>query len=378
MELSSQILHIVAVLEGENPNFADVQNVLQKFAELDDVNLVNIQDQGGVPALLRVMATYGDDVEVARLGCRIIGNMARKDKDLGNIGEFEAVVRAMRLHWRDMETVKWAARSMGKLAKNHSGMFGPLGGCEMVTKATRVFGNHDVETAVWTCFAVHKLCSGDDSENASAFGRVGGCQIVIEVLNTHDNNPVVAYLGCQALSDLASCCISNIIKIRQFDGCKTVLRVMETHEHNAKVTQAGCSVVSNLIELCESNDAAIFAPIKGCETVLKVLRNHSMDSKVAECGCDALGQLASNAENSNKIGMTGGCELVLEILRVHNSSREVLCSGLVAIERLAGTSTDNKAKLIMLSVVAIVSSLMALHPRTLVSVRGEEALQQLI
>ena len=378
MVSDAQILQIVAELKSSSLTIAEASNVFQRIADFsfDEGNVAKFEEMGGFLALMDVMRTHRVSVEVSRSGCEIIGNISMINReDLNNAWQY-IVIKAMQLHWRDRGISKWGSRAIGELAKNRD-ILGDMGACEMISRVMRIYGKYDSEIAYWTCFAVTNLCDNIGERNAESFERAGGCEMVIGALQAHENDTDVTIWGCQALGRLASGCIPNIVKIRETGGCEIILRAIETHGSNPKVAQAGCYAVSELIQFRGGDDAYIFGPIGGCEIVLSAIRTHINNAKAIGSACNALSRLATSDKNSAKFGLMGGCQVLLEILRTYCMDREIVCCGCEAIGRLANNSAMNRSTFHSTNVTALISSLIALHPKSIVKDRGEQALMRL-
>lgn len=135
----------------------------------------------------------------------------------------------------------------------------------------------------------------------------------------------------------------NVAKFEEMGGFLALMDVMRTHRVSVEVSRSGCEIIGNIsmINREDLNNAWQYI-------VIKAMQLHWRDRGISKWGSRAIGELAKNRDI---LGDMGACEM---------------------ISRVTMRSTFQST-----NVTALISSLIALHPKSMVKDLGEQALMRL-
>ena len=198
-------------------------------------------------------------------------------------------------------------------------------------------------------------------ENRARLFKAGCCKVVVEALQRHIEDVIVALSLCRTIGIIAFGLNSR--KERDEFGlvyaCQTVVEVMQRFQNSEGVARFGCLAIRALAFDHVSNKEAI-RQCGGCEAVVDALRRHSQTQTgplVHEAAAWAICSLAQDDQESKTLlGSLGAVESILDAFEMHGRFLEVTRWSCCALRHLCDGSEQNRSKLSFSNAAELLSS----------------------
>jgi hypothetical protein len=228
---------------------------------------------------------------------------------------------------------------------------------------------NSISVAEWACKAIESFTNDAvKKRNAEAMARLldeGICECLVGCMHTHcADSPVVASLGCRALSDLSWTSRELREYLGELGACECVVFALNMHVGDAEVAENGSEAIINL---CKENitNTFRFAEADVCEVIVQTGNfgfnfGHPKCKVIATNVCKVIYHMCQ-ASNQSKLAESGSIDLIASLLRFHMDSYTVTAAATSALCGLASLTTDNRESLGRAGACALVVQATAAH-----------------
>ena len=312
---------LTAALAARNKELVVVGLKLLADLESDAKRVGSVQEGASVGAR-DALAGFADDVEVVRVGCRAMANLAVAGAAQVLVvrnGAHIAVMMAARAHSGDVDVARHACAALRYLTHVRDNAVSLVrdGAHVAVMAAARAHG-FDVEVARYACAALRNLACAAD--NRVPLVRDGAHTAVMAAARVHTGDVEVARDACWGLQNLA--CASHIKVLLFRDGAHiAVMAAARAHAGDVEVAQAACGMLQNL-----ALAADIQVPLvrDGVHTaVMAAARAHSGVVAVARAACGVLLNLSASPDCRRSLKRDGAIEFMALVSGLRPGDSEV-------------------------------------------------------
>jgi hypothetical protein len=342
---------------------------------LDDDHQVSIAASGGFNSILATMSRHIEDHQLQEMGCDILVNLAANQaiskSTLAEIG-IGTIVSAMKHH---ADSVVIQER-----------------GCDaLVSVAIRLVSAKSCPVAkiaidaVLSAMGRHTIIEPVQERSLQALRfyalnrpwqdyivSKGGGNLVVLVLQMHEENEVIQAEACGALGDLA---VSVENKLALSSVIMPLLSALDRNYDNETVQESCFMALGALAE--EESNQVLIASSGGIEAMLKTMRRDPGKVSMQMYGCAALSSLAMNDANKASIGAAHGINTILAAMRNHGGHSELQKVACHALWHLASNTTNQVIIASVGGIDSIVSTMKRYPTSAAIQKRGCGALGQL-
>mmetsp|Transcript_18499 Transcript_18499/g.42318 ORF Transcript_18499/g.42318 Transcript_18499/m.42318 type:complete len:349 (-) Transcript_18499:395-1441(-) len=164
--------------------------------------------------------------------------------------------------------------------------------------------------------------------------QAGSLNIVVPLMEEHQDIPEVQEAGCNFLTHLAPYqCPKDFFTVRSAGGVGAALNAMRIHEHDPNVQAAACTCLWALA--FDAPSRIRIANAGGLAAVLNAMRQHTHNGIVQEKACGCLSNLVITEENRSAIASAGGFDTILVAMKIHLKNEKVLGKALRVLRNIA-------------------------------------------
>ena len=343
-------------------NKTQVVAALMTLARLDsDAQRVEYTQKGAGVAAQDALAGFADEVEVIRVGCRALANLAgAADNRVALVcdGAHAAVIAAVHVHINDVEIARDACGMLWSLTYADDNC-DPLvrDNAHIAMMATVQAHAGDLAVARAACATLQNLACAGGLEVPLV--RDGAHTAVMAAARAHAGDVEVVRWACGALFNLSTVDDNDVPLVH--DGVHlAVIAAMWTHSGDVDVVRRACGTLQNLA--CAEENKVPLVHDGAHTAAMAAARDHSSNMEVVRRACGALSHLSAADDNCVPLARDGVHVVMLAAARAHVGDVEVaryVCNTLQCL--VGGSASDDSVPLMCDGVHTAVMAMMRAH-----------------
>lgn len=292
---------------------------LRKLA-IDPLNRQRIVDIGGIECILSAMLQHPDKANLQEQGCAALYNLSLGEEtgrvEIQQNGGIPVVIRAMK-NFRDHPGVTaMAAGALGNIAfdDQNKNWVRDYGGLELIIDA--LVHHTDDEVVERSCGALRILSR--NSINALDIAREGGIPALLQVMETHRHHHLIQEYSAACLQNLA---VDDFIRDRIVarGGVRRIVKAMYEHPTEAPLLAQCCASLMNFATT--DTNRLVMLSEGAVEAVLFAMQIKE-NAAIQEHSCAMLANMALNGKCAMKISEEG-IKPILSAMATHSANPSV-------------------------------------------------------
>ena len=345
------------------------------------------QTEDGVPALIKIMNRFEDDVSVQEWACAIVRDLCAVHDDnrvwVATQGGLQAVLVALLKYEKAMTVQVTALHALANLSMNETTklLVPEFNGMEVLKTCMDAYKDN-LAIQIQVCRVVSALAQVP--ANARALASLGLMQSVIQTMqqshykhqeeqhreensetveksqdpakkknepnsdineNSKTDDETLQYHACAAVWALTG--ESDWNRTQMEPILPYILVAMKNYVSNASLQAIACGALWNLTthNLDNAQEIVEYDYEQGIRIIVHALKSHPDDPNVQEAACAVIKNLSMTVDNANVVGHAGAIVPVLNAMRQHESNQAVQDEACSALCNLAMVD-DHKAPIL--------------------------------
>lgn len=304
----------------------------------NDAIKAQVGSEGGILLILKVMELYMKNEGLIENCCFALGNLSFEHEINSSFivacKGIEIIVLAIQTHGTSEDLLESAVATLCNLCHNsdvNKDQIVKKDGCIAVVEV--VLNNFNSIDLLLTCFrTLGNLAS--NGPNTSAIIKAGGVQGIVAGLTVHSSELQIIDISIRVLTNLASEMDDDEQKIMAQEGAvQAIVEVVNSHVDNPDLELSALGCLCNLARA--PFNASMIIKQGGTEATLQVMQEQKGDPELIERSMSLIAALSLIHDGVGRILEAGASKGVVNALNAHMGSQEVSLAGLCAITNMA-------------------------------------------
>jgi len=297
-----------------------------------------VGSEGGILLILKVMELYMKNEGLIENCCFALGNLSFEHEINSSFivacKGIEILILAIQTHHTAEDLLESAVATLCNLCHNsdvNKDQIVKKDGCTTVVEV--VLNNFNSIELLLTCFrTLGNLAS--NAANTSEIIKAGGVQGIVAGLTVHSSELDIIDISIRVLTNLASEMDDEEQKIMAQEGAvQAIVEVVNTHVDNPELELSALGCLCNLARA--PFNASMIIKQGGTEATLQVMREQKGDPELIERSMSLIAALSLIHADVSRILEADATKGVVHALNLHMGSQEVAVAGLCAITNMA-------------------------------------------
>ncbi len=217
-----------------------------------------------------------------------------------------------------------------------------------------------IQACRWICCAISMFA------NIGKLPHMNICDLILAVLEKHEDNDVVLQKTLQAVGSLARTNLENNVRLSRGHVCEIIGQIMNSYSEGNTILYGILPAIVGLTEGNKDNQARFFSVPNALKHVASILYNELETDFISQWGCSAVAALAQgDPKNQQKLSTV--CNYIADVITAHKLNPVIAVEACKAISALAHLSITNRNRLGASDVCEMLPMVLNMHINTLLT-----------